>query len=160
MSNRLIELSIVSLVLCLVLFITGLVVGYNRALEQSTTLNEVTETMAMPTHAHEPREVEAPYPTLVMEILPDAKMGWNIFLQTEKFIFAPEQVNTEYVSGQGHAHLYINGERQTRLYGPSYYLKELPKGEHVIMVTLSGNDHSELYANGEQIIATQTLVVK
>lgn len=141
-------------------FISGVVIGYNQS--QSLLVSDPkSPTMhSEMSHAHERRDVPEPYPGVAMQIIPDTKEGWNIFLELENFQFAPEKVNTEYRNGEGHAHLYINGERKTRLYAPQYFLKELPPGNNIITVTLSGNDHSELYADDNMIAVSETVVVE
>lgn len=148
-------------VLSLIFFITGLVVGYNRFSEMTMSQNNlINHNMADLLHVHERRDVDEPYPAIAMGVMTDTKMGWNINLQTENFSFAPANVNTEYRAGEGHAHLYVNGERITRLYGPWYYLKELPSGDNTITVILSGNDHSELYVDNEIISASVSIFVE
>ena len=41
---------------------------------------------------------------------------------------------TEHVDGEGHTHLYIDGEKITRVYSNWYYLGKLEPGEHTIRV--------------------------
>ena len=153
MTNKL-EIGLVGLVLLVVVFVLGLIIGANST--KNTASNHTKETI---THTHEGREVAEPYPTLEMKIVPDPKSGWNLHLETTNFIFAPEQVNTEHQAGIGHAHLYINGQRIKRLYGHWYHLTDLPPGQHQVTVNLSGNDHTDLLLNGEMIQATETIIV-
>ncbi|MRX27987.1 hypothetical protein [Kangiella sp. HZ709] len=81
----------------------------------------------------------------------DEKSGWNLELITENFAFAPEQVNQAHRVGHGHAHLYINGKKITRLYSHWYHLEELPEGKHLIKVNLNTNDHQDYALNGKVI---------
>ena len=87
----------------------------------------------------------------------DDILGWNILLETANFRFAPEAVNGAHVPGQGHGHIYVNGEKIARLYGPAYHLSDLGPGEHVITVTLNANDHSIYAVDGEEISASVTV---
>lgn len=82
--------------------------------------------------------------------------GWNIHLLTQRFRFAPAHASDKARGGQGHAHLYIDGEKHTRLYGPWYYLPEdaLAPGRHTLKVTLNANDHSIWAVDGEPVQAT------
>lgn len=87
----------------------------------------------------------------------DSKAGWNLQLRTQRFRWAPWNASKPHIQGQGHAHLYVDGEKVTRLYGPWYFLGELEAGRHVVKVTLNGNDHGD-YVHGEEVIAAQRVV--
>ena len=89
---------------------------------------------------------------------PDASSGVNIELVTTGFTFAPENVNGDHVDGQGHAHIYVDGEKITRLYGPHYHLDNIAVGERTISVILNANTHQE-YAIGGEIVGAGTTVV-
>ncbi|HEY9597498.1 MAG TPA: hypothetical protein V6D33_07495, partial [Cyanophyceae cyanobacterium] len=60
---------------------------------------------------------------------------------------------------EGHAHLYVNGKKLTRLYGSWYYLSNLTPGSHKITVTLNTNRHENLIHNGQVIGDTETIDV-
>ncbi|MCB0991015.1 MAG: hypothetical protein R2770_08930 [Acidimicrobiales bacterium] len=98
-------------------------------------------------------------PTLDLVLVEDPAGGWNLRLDTTNFVFAPEHVSTEHVAGEGHAHLYVDGIKLTRIYGQWHQLPTLPPGEHTIRVDLSANDHSPLSSDGTLISDTEILVV-
>lgn len=104
-------------------------------------------------HSHEMLEIPAsvPTPTLTLVLHPDQKKGWNLEIKTTNFKFEPEQVNQSSKLGEGHAHLYINGQKITRLYSNWYYLETLPSGKHEIMVELNDNQHRILSSQGKAI---------
>lgn len=103
---------------------------------------------------HGTREVPAEgAPELSLVVEKDAVDGWNVTLVTEDFTFAPTQVNGPHMPNTGHAHLYVNGVKMTRVYSPHVHVPELPPGQHVIRVSLSGNDHSYFMVDGTQIAA-------
>ncbi len=112
-------------------------------------------------HAHREIEVptDQPIPTVKLYIYPDAIAGWNLQVETLHWAFAPTQVNQSSVTHEGHAHLYLDGEKLTRLYGPWYYLPSLPPGEHTLMVTLNANGHEVLVHNGQPIADSITISV-
>lgn len=89
----------------------------------------------------------------------DPKMGHNVNVRTNRFTWAPWNASTAHVDGQGHAHLYVDGKKITRLYGPWYFLGDLAKGRHVIKVTLNGNDHADYVRTGAPLTATQVVTV-
>ena len=91
-------------------------------------------------------------PTLDLVVTKDIDHGWNVNLITKNFEFSPENVGGPPVLGQGHAHLYVDGEQVARVYGPWFHISKLPHGLVDITVTLNANDHSQL-AVGEEILS-------
>ena len=91
-------------------------------------------------------EVDEAEPTPSMRIHMDADSmdGFNIFLETQNFRFTPQSVDTLPVANEGHAHLYVNGEKVARMYSPWHHLsrKLLRDGINRLEVEFSTNDHS------------------
>lgn len=85
--------------------------------------------------------------------------GWNLQLVTTNFEFAPEQINQASVTSAGHAHLYLNGEKITRLYSSWYHLPSLPSGSQTLTVTLNANGHEALVHDGQPILDTEVLQI-
>lgn len=100
-------------------------------------------------HKHQMLEANSPYPTLDVEIIKDAKDGYNLIIHTSNFHFAPENVNLANNGNEGHAHIYINNTK-FRQYSPYFHLSTnlLKNGENEITVTLNSNDHSHFMADG------------
>lgn len=111
-------------------------------------------------HKHKMIEANAPYPTLNVKLMKDAKDGYNLIIQTTNFKFAPEKVNEANNGNEGHAHIYINNVKY-RQYSPYFHLSNnlLEKGENEIKVTLNANDHSHLMANGTPLTYEIELMV-
>ncbi|MDG1170919.1 MAG: hypothetical protein P8N14_17140 [Sulfitobacter sp.] len=99
-------------------------------------------------------------PQLSIMVTPDPVAGHNLHVMTGNFTFSPERASLANVTGEGHAHVYINGEKQGRLYGPWMHLDDLPKGEVEVKVTLSTNDHRPLAVNGTPVFAAQMITVE
>jgi len=74
------------------------------------------------------------------------------------FTFTPASV-VDPVPGEGHAHLYVDGEMVTMIYKPSSPLPRLDPGDHVLMVTLSTNDHLEYSSDGKLIAGMTTVEI-
>jgi hypothetical protein len=112
-------------------------------------------------HHHDTLEIPAgqPVPTVQIVVHPDAVQGWNLEIQTSHFRFAPELINQTNQLGTGHGHLYINGEKQGRIYGPWLHLAQLPPGPNTITVSLNANGHEALTYNGQPIAATVVIEV-
>lgn len=66
---------------------------------------------------------------------------------------------TEAVPGEGHLHLFVDGQLETMVYESEYTLANLSPGDHQIMVSLSTNDHLEYVLDGEPIMAMTTVTV-
>ena len=107
-----------------------------------------------------PLEVDAgSVPTLEIALTADPMSGYNLHVMAQNFQFSPEQASLEHVSGQGHAHVYVNGAKHSRLYGPWLHLASLPKGLATVEVTLNSNNHRPFMVNGKPIAARTTLEV-
>ena len=100
-----------------------------------------------------------PVPKVVVNVFPDSVSGWNIQVQTENWTFAPERVNESSVTTEGHAHLYLNDKKLTRIYSEWHYLPSLPPGKHTLTVSLNANGHEALIYNGEPIEAFTQVTV-
>ncbi len=85
------------------------------------------------------------------KVIKDPMSGWNIYVQVKNFRFAPEHASQAHQSGEGHAHLYINGNKIARLYGNWIHVPEFIKDKNEIKVTLNSNDHQTLTIGGRAI---------
>ncbi len=115
-----------------------------------------TVTAPVPVHMHDhdhPIEAESPM-SLQAAAHPDTGKVYNIRLIPSGFTFSPQNVNGDHVEGEGHAHLYIDGEKITRMYGPWLHLPDLEPGTHTVRVTLNTNDHKAYYWDGEPVEAS------
>jgi len=113
-------------------------------------------------HVHKTHDVAAQAaPTIVaFRIVKDTVGGWNVFVATRNFEFAPELVNGPHVDNKGHAHLYIDGSKLARLYGPAYHIESLPFGPHEMKVVLNTNGHEEYAIRGRPIQAVLAIDVQ
>ena len=98
-------------------------------------------------------------PTVKLTVHKDAKAGWNLQVQVDNFHFALEHASTTHVPGEGHAHLYIDGKKITRLYGEWYHIPALSSGTHKITVTLNANSHEDLMVKGKVVSDKQEVRV-
>ena len=151
--NELIIVMIISLILGVG---GGYLIGANTTESTSTESSSMKE---MKTHSHsssyEVSENEAPKVELVVS--EDAKSGYNVKIIATDFTFTPESVNENNVLGEGHAHLYVDGEKVGRLYSPYYHYDGSFEGSKTFKVTLNANDHSEYTVNGA-VISSEVVV--
>lgn len=101
-------------------------------------------------------EWEGAAPEVTLHLWPDGPGAVNIRLDAPGFTFTPEAVNGENAPNGGHAHLYVNGEKVARMYGPYAQVTGVAPGTE-IRVTLNANDHSEWAAEGVPLAATITV---
>ncbi|MDJ1176510.1 hypothetical protein [Roseofilum capinflatum] len=113
-------------------------------------------------HSHGRLEIPPgqPIPQVNLIVHPDQNTGWNLELQVENFQFAPQNMYQENSLNEGHAHLFINGDKVTRIYGSWYYIKALPPGNHEITVVLSSNHHQDFVFEGQLIQDTEMIRVE
>lgn len=108
-----------------------------------------------------PLEVEGvPAPTLAIMVSADPMAGHNLHVMVENFSFSPQNASGADVPGEGHAHVYVNGEKLGRLYSEWYHIDALPKGEHEVEVTLNSNNHQPLAVGGVLVEANAMVVVE
>ncbi len=105
-------------------------------------------------------EAGTPAPVLRLTLHPDGAQSRNLHIEVENFTFDPEGVNGPVIPGRGHAHLYLNGIKIARAYGPWMQLDALPVGTHELRVTLNANDHTQLATDGVPIEATIAVVIE
>lgn len=112
-------------------------------------------------HKHTPYEIKSDesLPEVSIDVQKDPKSGWNLKVMTQNFKFSGKNASLEHVSGQGHAHLYIDNKKVTRLYASWFYIPEMEKGERVIKVSLNTNDHKTYSKNGKLVEAIQKINV-
>lgn len=105
-------------------------------------------------------EVEGAAPVLSVTLHADGANSRNLEIAVTNFEFAPGAVNGANTPGAGHAHIYVDGIKLARTYGPWFHISDLPEGEHEIRVTLNANDHSQLAVEGVGVEITKTVVIE
>ena len=89
----------------------------------------------------------------------DPAGGLHIRISAENWQWAPEEVNQPSRPGVGHAHIYANGEKLSRVYGPYHYVPDLPPGVHQIKIDLNDNQHNALTVNGAPLETTIAVTI-
>ncbi|MFN8015411.1 MAG: hypothetical protein U0R17_02230 [Acidimicrobiia bacterium] len=117
----------------------------------SSTMNTVQSSTPMNSSGEGQYTIDTnkPVPSVTIEVLKDAKMGYNLVIKTKNFKFTPQNVNDEQESqNEGHAHLYVNDQKITRVYGNYYYLKsDVVKPGDKVSVSLNTNLHKNLVSS-------------
>lgn len=101
-----------------------------------------------------------PVPNVDLIVHQDPVNGWNLEIKLDNFTLAPESINEASQPNEGHAHLHINGEKITRIYGNWYHLPELPAGSNEVSVYLNTNQHEYLVYQDNMIEDTEIVNVR
>lgn len=65
----------------------------------------------------------------------------HLHVEVSQFELSFESMEKDNKMGQGHIHLYVDGEKVTKIFEPDYVLKGIAPGEHQIKIELAHNDH-------------------
>lgn len=122
--------------------------------------DDVTDDQETADHAHGLLEFEgSAVPTVAVDVAADPAGGINVHVTTDNFVVAPAAASTEHVEGEGHFHLYVDGEKVLRFYNTDIYFGGVTEGEVEVTVELSTNDHNTYAVDGAPIAATTTFSV-
>ncbi|WP_429840878.1 hypothetical protein [Brevibacillus sp. FIR094] len=140
----------------LVVLVAGIVLLVKDPLSVSDSYRPSDPTASVTTTASMNQPAGSEKPALNMEVKLDGTTA-EVSLLTEHFTFVQEngELADAPVFGEGHAHLYLNGEPKGMIYQPEFLLKKLPKGEHEIRVELNYSNHLPY-----KVEATKKIVVK
>ncbi len=155
-----------TIALVVIALVVGLGGGYWWGNQNTATVSNKTADMSEHDHMeHDDEKMshdhgmfmvdQADAPTVDLVVEEDAKSGWNITVKTTDFKFMPGSVNEENVVGEGHAHLFVDGEKVARLYGPDFHYDVNFDGVKTFKVTLNANDHSEYMVGDDMISASK-----
>lgn len=100
---------------------------------------------------------DAPSLRLEAVLSPDAPA--RLVLHTRNFRFAADKVDQAHAPGEGHAHLYLNGEKIGRVYGETHELGALSPGTHELRATLNSNDHQTYEVAGRPVASALTVEI-
>lgn len=148
---------LIGLVIAILAFGGGFLLS--QAMGENESADHDDSSMTTESHSHSdvalynvPAEVA---PTVAVAVNEDAKSGWNVQIITTGFTFTPENASSlPNVIGEGHAHLYVDGEKVARVYGNWFHYPENFDGTKEFKVTLNANDHSDYAINDEVISAS------
>ncbi|WP_299414744.1 hypothetical protein [uncultured Sulfitobacter sp.] len=113
-------------------------------------------------HPALPVDPSLPIPSLTHLAFPDAMDGYNIQILVRNFTFTPASINREVVPNEGHAHIYINGAKISRVYGNWYHIPSslFAPGVNALTVTLNANDHSTWATPDGALIASTVAIIR
>ena len=113
------------------------------------------------TSVHEIEQELAPKATL--EIEKDPTGGFNVQVVTTNFIWRPEMASMKHVTGEGHAHVFLDGRKIMRIYNQWFHLNTYQfstrAGEQLLSIEFVGNDHAPYTIQGLPVGTEQVVDV-
>ena len=128
--------------------------------EAATAPSEGSHSSSGHHHSTEPGTIESEVPisiSFTTEV--DDHGGVDIQITTEGWLWTPDNVDGEHVTGEGHAHIYVDGVKIGRIYGPTYYLEGVEAGERQVRISLNSNSHDELTYDGNAVEAIASVTI-
>ena len=110
------------------------------------------------THMHDDLTSDSPI-GIAIDISVDDEGGAIIHTILDGWTFSPETVNQENEAGVGHTHIYVDGVKVNRAYGPYHYIGDLEPGSHLVMVEINANDHSKVTVDGQDAEASAMIII-
>ncbi|NGO45174.1 nuclear transport factor 2 family protein [Streptomyces ureilyticus] len=100
-------------------------------------------------------------PDVGIEVLPDARDGWNVRLTVDDFRFSPSGGKKAAVQGRGYALLRVDGRPVAELRDPTHHLpgSSVARGTHKITVRLHADDDTVWAVDGEPVERTADITV-
>ena len=99
-------------------------------------------------------------PTAELNVVQSPDGTWAVTLDVAHFTFDPDAEEPIHVPGHGHAHLYLNGIKLQRMFGPNASIGALPAGDFVVQVSLNTNDHRPYRNDAGPVEAVANIVVE
>jgi hypothetical protein len=113
------------------------------------------------TSVHEIAQENSPNATL--DIKKDPTGGFNVQVVTTNFVWRPEMASMKHISGEGHAHVYLDGRKIMRIYNEWFHLNTFQfstkPGEQLLSIEFVGNDHAPYTIQGLPVGAEQIVDV-
>lgn len=102
-------------------------------------------------------------PRATLKIKKDPTGGFNVHVETKNFVWRPDMASMKHVSGEGHAHVYLDGRKIMRIYNEWFHLNTYQfatkAGEQLLSIEFVGNDHSPYTIKGLPVGAEQIVDV-
>ena len=119
----------------------------------------------MATMEHEHKMVQMPAealePKLAIHLTRDEKSGFNLAIDTENFQLEPPEQGNDAPADllEGHAHIFINGEKIYRAYGRYIHLPATLFNPGVNQIMVSLNDHAHnTWSRGPRMVMSTVVI--
>ena len=102
-------------------------------------------------------------PKVSLKVKKDPTGGFNVWVLTSNFVWRPEMASREHVVGEGHAHVYLDGQKIMRIYNERFHLNTYQFstrfGDQLLRIEFVGNDHAPYTIQGIPIGSEQIISV-
>ena len=95
-------------------------------------------------------------PAFTLTALRDESGGIALLIDIQPFAFTPRLADQQAAQNSGHAHVYVDGIKMARAYGPWVHLADV-REDAEIRVTLNANDHAHWAIAGTPMTAEITV---
>lgn len=99
-----------------------------------------------------------PAPRVAVSVTPEGG-GWQVQVAAQDFTFTEPLEGMGHIPGYGHGHLYLNGVKLQRMYGPDARVGSLMPGDYRFEVTLNTNDHRAYVVGDTPVTASVSVRV-
>ncbi|WP_216830899.1 hypothetical protein [Alkalihalobacterium elongatum] len=112
--------------------------------------DELDEVQIIPMHGNGIVQVSVSKEKRMLTVNHEVK-GSDVYVECiiDQFTFAKEKAGKNHVDGEGHVHLFVDGQRVDSIYQAAFIIKGLPSGEHTIKIELVKNNY-DLYGISEE----------
>lgn len=167
-----IRIKTVNVIMLLIIAIYYLVFNDVLAQTLASKQDKANQPVAeMMDHAHIPIAIPngIKQPQISLQIAKDAMSGYNLHIKLTHYAMTPPpadvqsmqalmsaSISTQDNVAEGHAHLYINGDKIQRVYGRDIHLPEVLFKAGVNMITVTLNNHGHMFwtFDDKQVLAT------
>lgn len=101
-----------------------------------------------------------PVPAVDLHVMPADGGGWLVEIEPTNFIVRTECSTEQRDILEGHAHLYINGQKIGTMFSHWHYVTAMPPGLNVVTVTLNTAQHRALTMDGRVIGASMIVAAQ
>ena len=102
-------------------------------------------------------------PKVNLEVQKDPTGGFNVHVVTSNFVWRPEMASMQHVPREGHAHVYLDGQKIMRIYNEWFHLNtyqfSTKAGEQLLSIEFVGNDHAPYTVQGMPVGAQELVDV-
>lgn len=110
-------------------------------------------------HQHTALEIPAstPVPRIEIQVDRDAIDGLNVLIKVENYILnSPLDKQKATAQLQGHAHVFVNGQKKQRLYGNAIHIPQiwLKQGVNQIAISLNSHNHENWTKDGKSVVGS------
>lgn len=120
----------------------------------------MTTLAAKEVHQHKSVDIgDKPVPKIQLHVARDPVDGVNVHVDIANYYLnSPLTIVTTSTPTflQGHAHVFVNGEKRQRLYGEALHIPQqwLKEGVNQIAISLNSHNHENWIADGQPIVSS------